>query len=154
MADGRVLVAGVGNVFLGDDGFGVEVLRHLAGRPLPARVQLFDAGTRAVHLAYELLDGCDLLVLVDAAARGDTPGTVSVLEVDGGDLLPAPPVLDAHGLAPHDVLAMVRRLGTPPGRTLVVTCEPADLGPGMDLSDPVRAAVPEAVSLIETILQG
>jgi hydrogenase maturation protease len=158
MTDGRILVAGVGNVFLGDDGFGVEVVRQLAGTPLPAGVELLDVGIRAVHLAYELLAGCDLLVLVDASARGQPPGTVSVLEVGAEDVaagdVAAQPLLDAHGLAPDSVLALVRRLGAQPGRILVVACEPAVLAPGMDLSAPVRAAVPEAAGLITTIVGG
>ena len=151
--DQRIVVAGVGNIFLGDDGFGVEVVRHLAGSPLPDGVELMDVGIRAVHLAYELLSGCDLLILVDASARGERPGTVTLLEV-GDDHGPAAAVIDAHGLAPEGVLALVRRLGAQPGRTLVVACEPADLEPGMDLSDPVRAAVGEAARLIGTIVGG
>jgi hydrogenase maturation protease len=150
----RVLVAGVGNIFLGDDGFGVAVVRHLAGVPLPPGVRLIDAGIRAVHLAYELLDGCDLLVLVDAAPRGEPPGTLCVLEVGEQDIAEAVPVIDAHGLAPDQVLALLRRHGSRPGRTLVVACEPADLRPGMELSGPVRAAVPAAARLVETILSG
>jgi hydrogenase maturation protease len=149
---GRTIVAGVGNIFLGDDGFGVEVVRQLAGRPLPAGVEVVDIGIRGVHLAYELLDGCDLLILVDASARGQRPGTVSVIEVGPADVTADPALIDAHGLAPDQVLGLVRRLGGRPGRTLVVACEPADLGAGMDLSAPVRAAVPEAVRVIESIL--
>jgi hydrogenase maturation protease len=148
----RILVAGVGNIFLGDDGFGVEVARRLIAIPLPAGVEVVDVGIRGVHLAYELLDGCDLLILVDASARGERPGTVSVIEVGAADVTAGPPLIDAHGLAPDDVLGLVRRLGGRPGRTLVVACEPADLDTGMDLSPPVRAAVPEALRLISTIL--
>ena len=154
MAEGRTVIAGVGNVFLGDDGFGVEVVRQLAGTPLPAGVELFDVGIRAVHLAYELLDGCDLLVLVDAAVRGERPGTVTVLEVGDLDVPAAAPTMDAHSLGPDSVLALVRQLGAQPRRTLVVACEPARLTPGMELSPPVRAAVPEAVRLVTTIAGG
>jgi hydrogenase maturation protease len=151
MASRRVLVAGIGNVFFGDDGFGVAVVGHLADAP-PEGVHLVDVGTRAVHLAYELLDGCDLLVLVDASARGEPAGTVSVLEVGDGDVGPEPPLIDAHGLSPDSVLALVRRLGGRPRRTVVVACEPADLSPGMELSEPVRAAVPEAARLVREVL--
>jgi hydrogenase maturation protease len=147
-----VLVAGVGNVFLGDDGFGVEVVRHLAGTPLPDGVELFDVGVRAVHLAYELLDGCDLLIVVDAAARGEPPGTVTVLEVEPAHVAAGQPSIDAHSLTADSVLALVGRLGANPGRTLVVACEPAALAPGMELSSPVRAAVPEAARLIGSIV--
>jgi len=152
MTDRRTIVAGVGNIFLGDDGFGVEVVRALAGRSLPAGVEVVDVGIRGVHFAYDLLDGCDLLVLADASARGQQPGTVSVIEVGPEDMSAGPALIDAHGMAPDDVLGLVKRLGGRPGRTLVVACEPADLGAGMDLSAPVRAAVPEAVRIIETIL--
>ena len=154
MTDRRTMVAGVGNIFLGDDGFGVEVVRRLAGRPLPSGVEVVDVGIRGVHLAYDLLDGCDLLILVDAAARGEPPGTLSVIEVGDEDLADGPPLIDAHDLGPDAVLAIVRRLGGRPGRTLVVTCEPADIQVGMELSEPVATAVPEAVRLVETILEG
>jgi hydrogenase maturation protease len=153
MTGGRTIVAGVGNVFLGDDGFGVEVVRHLADAALPSHVELFDVGIRAVHLAYELMSGCDLLIVVDASARGERPGTVSVIEVDDPGAA-APTLIDAHGLAPDSVLALIRRLGAQPRRTLVVACEPAALDPGMELSAPVRSAVPEAVRLIGTIVGG
>ncbi len=152
MTSRHVLVAGVGNVFLGDDGFGVEVVRQLAGTPLPAGVEVVDVGIRALHLAYELLSGCDLLVLVDTAPCGQPPGTVSVVEV--GAVAVAPPVIDGHGLTPDGVLALIRRLGATPGRTLVVACEPADLTPGMRLSTVVRAAVPEAARLVTEIIGG
>jgi hydrogenase maturation protease len=150
----RTVVAGVGNIFLGDDGFGVEVVHRLAGVPLPAGVEVVDVGIRGVHLAYDLLDGCDTLVLVDASARGEQPGTVSVLEVQPDEVCPdGVPVIDPHSLAPDDVLALLRRLGGQPARTFVVACEPADLGAGMELSAPVRAAVPEAVRLVLSLLE-
>jgi hydrogenase maturation protease len=158
-AAGRTLVAGVGNIFQRDDAFGVEVIRLLADRPAPPPgVQIRDFGIRGVHLVYDLLDGCDLFVLVDAAARGAEPGTVTVLEVeprrapaDGGDP-GAAPVIDAHGLTPDDIFALLASLGGRPGRSLVVACEPADTSPGMGLSDPVQAALPHAVTAVEEIL--
>ncbi len=151
---GRILVAGVGNVFLRDDAFGVEVVRLLAERPQPPGVQIRDYGIRGVHLVYELLNGYDLFVLVDAAPRGEAPGTVAVLEVD----LPrpedpnAPPVIDAHSLTPDAIFGLLSSLGGRPGRSLVVTCEPAEIDAGMDLSDPVREALPHAVRAVEEIL--
>jgi hydrogenase maturation protease len=148
---GRILVAGVGNVFLRDDAFGVEVVRLLAERPQPPGVQIRDYGIRGVHLAYELLNGYDLFVLVDAAPRGEAPGTVTVLEVD----LPGPdalPVIDAHSLTPDAIFGLLSSLGGHPGRSLVVACEPADTSPGMGLSDPVQAALPHAVAAVEEIL--
>jgi hydrogenase maturation protease len=158
-AAGRTLVAGVGNIFQRDDAFGVEVIRLLAERPPgPPGVQIRDFGIRGVHLVYDLLDGCDLFVLVDAAARGAEPGTVTVLEVepggapaDGGDSAAAP-VIDPHGLTPDDIFALLASLGGRPGRSLVVACEPADTSPGMGLSDPVQAALPHAVAAVEEIL--
>ena len=149
---GRTLVAGVGNVFLTDDAFGVEVARLLAGRPWPDGVEIADFGIRGVHLVYELLNGCDLFVLIDAAQRGLAPGTVTVLEVDPAAATPDAALMDAHDLTPDAIFAMLASLGGHPGRSLVVACEPADLGAGMGLSDPVRAALPHAVSAVEDIL--
>lgn len=151
---GRTLVAGVGNVFQKDDAFGVEVVRLLAERTWPGGVEIADFGIRGIHLAYELLDGCDLLVLVDAAARGLAPGTVTVLEVRPEDGPPAATVMDAHGLAPEQVFAAIASLGARPGRTLLVACEPADVTSGMGLSDRVRDALPHAVRTVEEIIQG
>ena len=148
---GRILVAGVGNVFLRDDAFGVEVVRLLVERPQPPGVQIQDYGIRGVHLVYELLDGYDLFVLIDAAPRGEAPGTVSVLEVE----LPSPgaqPVIDAHSLTPDAIFGLLSSLGGHPGRNLVVACEPAEVDAGMGLSDPVREALPHAVRAVEEIL--
>ncbi|MCG6498866.1 hydrogenase maturation protease [Kitasatospora sp. A2-31] len=160
--EGRVLVAGVGNIFLGDDGFGVEAVRRLAGRPLPDDVEVLDVGVRGVHLAYQLLDGYRMLVLVDATARGGEPGTVYLIEPDAGPVEspggegPGParaPVLDGHRMGPDAVLALLSTLaagtgGTAPERVLVVGCEPASLEEGIGLSAPVAAAVEEAVGVI------
>jgi hydrogenase maturation protease len=157
-ATSRTLVAGVGNIFQRDDAFGVEVIRLLAGRPWPAGVEVADFGIRGVHLVYELLNGCDLFVLVDVAQRGLPAGTVSVLEVGAEDTAPCSGVagtgvMDAHGLAPDQVFAMLAAMGTRPGRSLVVVCEPADVSAGMGLSDPVRAALPAAARAVEEILE-
>jgi len=149
---GRILVAGVGNVFLRDDAFGVEVIRLLADRPWPDGVEIADFGIRGVHLVYELLNGCDLFVLIDAAQRGYEPGTVTVLEIEPEDVTPGTPVMDAHGLAPDDIFAMLSSMGGHPGRSLLVACEPADVSAGMGLSDRVRAALPHAVRAVEEIL--
>ena len=148
---GRTLVAGVGNVFLRDDAFGVEVVRELTQEPLPPGVRARDFGIRGVHLVYELLDGYDLFVLIDAAPQGLAPGTVSVLEVE----LPGPsaqPVIDAHSLTPDAIFGLLSSLGGHPGRNLVVACEPAEVDAGMGLSDPVREALPHAVRAVEEIL--
>jgi len=147
---GRVLVAGIGNIFLGDDGFGVEVARQLTGERFPAGVRVADFGIRGLHLAYELLDGYDTAILVDAAPRGGTPGTVYVIEPD-----PAPPTdapLDAHGLNPEAVLAAVQALGGSVGRVLVVGCEPETTEEGIGLSEPVSLAVNEAVRVVRELV--
>jgi hydrogenase maturation protease len=149
----RILVACVGNIFLGDDGFGVEVAQHLARQPMPPGVQLADIGIRGIHLAYELLDGCELLILVDAAPHGQPPGTVSVIEVGPDTVAPPRPVIDAHGLAPDDVFTLLEQLDARPARTIVVACEPDDVTPGMDLSPAVVAAVPHAVRTVEEVLR-
>jgi hydrogenase maturation protease len=155
----RTVVAGMGNVFLRDDAFGVEVARLLAERSLPVNTEVHDFGIRGLHLAYELLDGCDLFILVDAAPRGERPGTVTVLEVGhgharAGHAEPGPvPVMDAHGLVPDEVFRLLDSLGGRPGRSLVVACEPSDVSPGMGLSDPVRAALPHAVQAVEELLR-
>ncbi|MFF4319641.1 hydrogenase maturation protease [Streptomyces sp. NPDC001568] len=152
---GGVLVAGIGNVFLGDDGFGVEVVRSLSAHPLPDHVEVVDFGVRGVHLAYQLLDGYDTLVLIDATARGGAPGTVYL--IDAGEAGAGPPgggaVLDGHHMSPDAVLALLGTLcagtgSTPPRRTLVVGCEPASVEEGIGLSAPVAAAVPEAVRTV------
>jgi hydrogenase maturation protease len=151
---GRTLVAGVGNLFLHDDAFGVEVARLLAGRPSQPGVTIKDFGIRGVHLVYELLDGYDLFVLIDTSARGQAPGTVTVLEVDPADAVPAAAaVMDAHSLAPDEIFSMLTAMGGTPGRSLVVACEPADMSPGIGLSAPVQAALPYAVRAVEEILR-
>jgi hydrogenase maturation protease len=155
---GGVLIAGVGNIFLGDDGFGVEVARRLtaAGQQdqLPGGVQVGDYGTSGMHLAYDLADhGYDTTILVDAAPRGETPGTLTVLEVrpeDRAELAATggPQLFNAHGMQPEVVLGVLDMLGAEAGRILVVGCEPASLDQGIGLSAPVAAAVDEAVALV------
>lgn len=150
----RVLVAGIGNVFLGDDGFGVELAARLARQKVPAGVDVVDFGVRGMDLAYALAD-YDVAVLLDALPRGEAPGTLYVLEAELED---AEPSLDAHGMDPVTVLRLARTLGSMPDRVLVVGCEPAnqlsveedDLL--MELSEPMRAALHEAVRLVEDLL--
>jgi hydrogenase maturation protease len=152
----RVLVAGIGNVFLGDDGFGVEVVGRLDAGSLPDSVDVADYGIRGVHLAYELLDGrYDTVILVDAVPTGEAPGTVSVLEVDpvaaaapGAEDPPGPLPIDGHGMTPMAVLAMLRDLGGAVDRVLVVGCEPAVVEERMALSEVVRGSVEEAAGLV------
>jgi hydrogenase maturation protease len=152
----RILVAGVGNIFLGDDGFGVEVARLLATRDLPDDVDVHDFGIRGMDLAYALQDGYETVVFVDAAPRGEPPGTVSLVEpeLDLDDV-----VLDTHGMDPLRVLALAQAMGRIPGRVLVVGCEPAVVVDGEhdedlvgELSPPVRAAVDRAVELVQAVV--
>jgi hydrogenase maturation protease len=153
----RVLVAGVGNVFLGDDGFGVEVATRLLGTEFPAGVKVADFGIRGVHLAYELLDGYDALILVDAVPRGDAPGTLYVIEPDLDRIVPAGlgggPVMDAHGMDPESVLGLLTTLGGRVERVTVVGCEPADVEERMGLPAPAAGALDEAVRLVRRLVQ-
>jgi hydrogenase maturation protease len=150
----RVLIAGVGNLLRGDDGFGCEVARRLASRPLPDGVRVVDFGIRGIDLTYALLDGWDAAILVDAAARGDAPGTLYVIEpAASGD---AEPLIEAHAMDPMRVLATVRSLGGALGCVRVVGCEPVHLGsdeePLMGLSPAVEAAVAPAIALVEELV--
>lgn len=143
-----VLVAGLGNIFLGDDAFGPEVVAHLARVGVPSAVRLLDVGTRGVHLAYELLEGqYPLVILIDVVAKGGAPGSVYVLEPDedGASIGSFP---DAHSLAPHRVLDLTRRLGAQPGRVLIVGCEPSQFEPEHGVSAVVRRAVAEAAGVV------
>jgi hydrogenase maturation protease len=152
----RVLIAGVGNIFLGDDGFGVEVVKRLAGRELPEGVEIRDFGIRGMDLAYALQDDYELVVFVDATPRGGEPGTVYLIEPeieDDGEV-----TLDTHGMDPVKVIKLSRALGARPTRILVVGCEPQVIVTGedyddmlMELSEPVLAAVEEAVKLVESL---
>ena len=148
---GRTLVAGVGNIFLGDDGFGVEVVRRMAGDTFPDGVKVVDFGIRGVHLAYELLEGYQTTILVDATQRGGAPGTVYVIEPDL-ESIPAGVVMDAHSLDPATVFGMLRALGGSPQDVLVVGCEPATVDDGMGLSDVVERAVDEAVRIVRELV--
>lgn len=151
-----VLVAGIGNVFLADDGFGVEVARRLAQRELPAGVKVADFGIRGMDLAYELQEDYDAAILVDAVPRGQPAGTLYVIEPD---LVDAESVLDAHSMDPVRVLGLARTLGSLPSRVLVLGCEPAtansieDDDLVMGLSPPVSAAIEKAVEMVEALLE-
>ena len=158
----RVLVAGLGNIFLGDDGFGAEVARRLATASLPDWVQVADYGTSGMHLMYDLADGFDTVILIDAAPRGGEPGAVYLLELDPADHRPAQgdaepgsavsPFFDAHGMQPDVVLGMLGVLGGQTHRILVVGCEPASTDYGIGLSEPVAAAVDTAVTMVTDLV--
>lgn len=144
------LVAGVGNIFLRDDGFGSEVVRRMDAGGLPAGASAVDYGVGGIHLAYDLLEGVQLLVLVDALPRGEEPGTLTVLEADAASLPDVP--IDSHTMDPGAVLANVRALGGELPRTLIVGCEPADVSEGMGLSPAVAAAVEPAIDLVHEVV--
>jgi hydrogenase maturation protease len=146
-----VLVAGIGNIFQSDDAFGVEVANRLAGRTLPPGARVEDFGIRGVHLAYELLEGYDGLVLIDAVPMGEPPGTLAIIapEYDAsgtsGDAMA--PVVDAHTMNPEVVLASLARLGGKVEKVFIVGCQPANLQEGMGLTPAVAAAVDDAVEM-------
>jgi hydrogenase maturation protease len=155
----RVLIAGIGNMFFGDDGFGVEVVRRLASRKLPIDVRVVDFGIRGLDLVYALQDGYETTILIDAFPHGKTPGTVSVIEPNLNDLETAPGqtgFVEPHGMNPMNVLRMAKSMHAPLKHILLVGCEPAYLG-GDDghigLSEPVEAAVNDAVTATESLLR-
>ena len=153
-----ILVAGIGNIFMGDDAFGVEVAQRLARRPLPDGVRVIDYGIRGFDLACALLDGADVSILVDACARGAEPGTVSLIEPDLETLDSPdapPPALDGHGLDPLNVLRLAKRMDGALKQILLVGCEPQTLGGDeghIGLSEPVDAAVDDAIHMIESLI--
>ena len=153
-----ILIAGIGNIFLGDDGFGVEVVRRLSARKLPAGVRVADFGIRGFDLAYALLDGYKTTILVDAFPHGQEPGTISILEPDVGDFASEEtPQADVemHGMNPLNVLRMAARMGAPLKGILLVGCEPATMGPDegqLGLSAPVEKAVDEAIDLLDSLI--
>ncbi len=151
LASPRVLVAGLGNIFLGDDGFGVEVARRLLTAGVPSDVRVMDVGIRSLHLGYDLRETqYETTILVDVVRRGGDPGTLYVLEPDESGDMPATP--DGHSMGPEQVLALVRRLGGSVGRVLIVGCEPLRLDQEPGLSPIVSAAVDEAIPLIERLV--
>jgi len=153
-----ILVAGIGNIFLGDDGFGVEVVRRLAAGPRPAGVRFADFGIRGLHLAFELLEHPDdTTILVDLTPRGGAPGTVYLIEPDlealAGFAGPASGPPDTHGMTPDAVFALLRSMGGTPGRVWIVGCEPLSTEEEIGLSPPVEAAVDEAARLILEVVE-
>jgi hydrogenase maturation protease len=153
-----ILIAGVGNAWLRDDGFGGEVARRLADRPLPEGVHVMDAGTGGLDLAYEVMRGYDALVILDVSQQGGEPGTLYVMEPDEESVPGAiedGDVINPHAMDPQTVLRFVRSVGAWPGRVVVIACEPAEVEEmGWGLSAPVSAAVSRAVDLVvETVTE-
>lgn len=155
----RILVAGIGNIFLGDDAFGVEVVSRLAAKGLPEGVEVVDFGIRGLDLTYALLDGYDMAILVDAMPRGQPPGTVYILapeteDVEADDSVDV--LIEAHSLDPTKVLRLVQRMGGRIDRLLLVGCEPSpvdvdDMREG--LSEAVAGAVDEAVKVVLELIE-
>lgn len=155
----KILVAGLGNIFQGDDAFGVEVARHLIARPQLPGVTVVDFGIRGLDLTYALMDGYDAAILIDAAQRGHAPGTVSVVEPEAreqSDLQPGDLMISGHDLDPAKVLQVVAALGGACNRIVLVACEPFDCGGedgAMGLSEPVTAAIAPAVATVEGLIR-
>ncbi|MFF0342765.1 hydrogenase maturation protease [Kribbella sp. NPDC004875] len=149
----RILVAGLGNLFCTDDAFGVEVVRRLAARSWPPGVEIQDFGIRGIHLAYQLLEPYELVVLIDAVHRDAPPGTLYVIEAEPVEET-AEASMDAHDLSPDAVLSLVPQLGGTLGRVVVVGCEPADLDAGMELTPAVAGAVEQAATLVTELVLG
>jgi len=151
----RVLIAGIGNIFQGDDAFGVEVAQRLARRPLPDGVQAVDFGIRGYDLAYAVMEERDCTILVDAVPRGGAPGTLYVIEPDLTGL-DQPDDVSAHAMNPLNVFRLVKAMGGSWSRVLLLGCEPGDLGSEeegkMGLTDAVAAAVDQAVILAESLV--
>jgi len=153
----KILVAGIGNIFLGDDGFGVEVAERLARRPFPAGVRVADFGIRGFDLAYALMEGYEFTILVDAYPGEAAPGSLSVLEVHA-DSLDSPEsarVVEPHAMNPVNVLRLAARMGAKLQKIFLIGCVPATLGPEegqMGLSEPVGAAIDDAVELVESLV--
>ena len=154
----QVLVAGIGNTWLHDDGFGSEVARMLQGRDLPAGVSVADFGTSGLDLAYEVMRGYDALILIDISRQGEPPGTLYVMEADPDDIdgkIEDGQMLDPHGMDPQTVLRFVKAVGGWPGRVFVVACEPEVVDDvGFGLSEPVSGALARAADVVlETVAE-
>lgn len=150
-----ILVAGIGNIFLGDDGFGVEVATRLADKQFPEGVRVVDFGIRGLDLAYALMDAPDATILIDACPRGGAPGSLYVVEPELNTCDSGGVAVDAHAMNPMNVLRMAKSMGAPLQRILLLGCEPATLGPEegqMGLSEAVERTLDEAVRLAETLV--
>lgn len=158
MKQPRILIACIGNIFLGDDAFGVEVAKRLAARSMPEGVRVVDFGIRGLDLIYALLDGYELTIFVDATVRGGLPGSLYVIEPDLKALTEPDAnalAVEGHNMNPMKVLHIARSMGGEFNRVLVVGCEPETVGPEegqMGLSEPVKAAVDGAVVVIEELI--
>lgn len=151
-----ILVAGIGNIFHGDDSFGVEVIQRLASSSLPGNVRLMDIGIRGVDLAFAMLDGYDAIILIDTTSQGGAPGTLYTMELDPDDLPDGASLANSHGLDPAFVLSAAKSMGARFGKLFLVGCEPLVLESEdghIGLSDVVQAAVRPAVDTVQRLLQ-
>lgn len=158
MKSPSILIAGVGNIFLGDDAFGVEAARAVSARPLPPGVSAVDFGIRGFDLAFSLLDPWDAVIIVDALGRGGAPGTLYTLEPDLAAVAAGPEAdLNPHGMDPLHVLHLALSIGKITARVFVVGCEPEDFGDELEgrmgLTATVSASIPEAVSMIDALVE-
>lgn len=146
----RILIAGVGNIFLGDDGYGCEVIRRLQGQTFSEDVRIEDYGIRGTHLAFELMSGYEGAVLIDAMPKGGEPGSLYVIEPD---LQSATGVADAHGMDLQTVFGFMRTLDGVTPRVLIIGCEPASAREEMGLSKLVEQAVGRTIPLVREVLE-
>jgi hydrogenase maturation protease len=153
----RILVAGVGNAWLHDDGFGGAVARRLEENELPHGVAVMDAGTGGLDLAYEVMRGYDALVILDVSRQGGEPGTLYVMEPDEAEVagqIEDGEVINPHAMDPQTVLRFVKSIGAWPGRVIVIACEPAEVEQmGWGLSAQVKDAVERSVALVLQTLE-
>jgi hydrogenase maturation protease len=153
----QILIACIGNIFLGDDGFGVEAARVLAAEPLGTGVKLIDFGIRGLDLAYALLHPWQYVILVDTIARGGAPGTLYLLQPSEREMASNDTGLDPHSMDPVRVLAMARSLGEVSAEVFIIGCEPFDFGDELEgrmgLSQQVEMAIPGAVEMVHDLLQ-
>ena len=155
----RILIAGIGNIFLGDDAFGCEVAQQLLRQTFPDHIKIIDFGIRSLDLTYALLESWEAVILIDAVPRSEAPGTVYVIEPEAPSPDPAAapsgmPVIDAHGMDPAKVLALVASMGGTLPRLILIGCEPApvdEMDMQTGLSDAVLAAIPQAIEIIKDL---
>jgi hydrogenase maturation protease len=158
MSERRILIGGIGNIFHGDDAFGVEVANRLMNEPFCDQVRVVNFGIRSYDLAFALLDGYETAIIVDAVKRGGKPGTIYLIEIGTEHLHGVDSPVDAHSLNPLRVLEFARQVGGPIGRVLLLGCEPETFGPEdegmMGLSEVVQAAIEPAIVRIRRLVAG
>jgi hydrogenase maturation protease len=156
MSERRILIGGIGNIFHGDDAFGVEVVRRLVSDRFPDNVRVADFAIRGYDLAFALLEGYETAIIVDAVKRGAKPGTIYLIEIETEHLNGTHGPVDAHSMNPLRVLELARQVGGPIGRVLLLGCEPESFGPEdegrMGLSEVVQSAIEPAADRIRRLV--